>query len=82
MLISDNSRVRKNYFLIAIRQLLGPTNDLQLRVFSFNRIPIISGQWEGVNEKLRGMKPHLMVKGILDPAGTNPGTAILANHLI
>ena len=49
-------------------------DDLQFNVL-FNSILVISGEWEGDNERLCAMESHLWLKGFLPSMGMKPRTA-------
>ena len=50
------------------------TDDLQFYIL-FNSTSVISGQWEGDNEKLSATEPCLQLKRFLPPAGLELLTA-------
>ena len=46
-------------------------------MFFFNSISVISGQWEGDNERLRAMEPHLQLERFPTAGGLEPKIANL-----
>ena len=61
--------------------MVGWMDHLQFYTF-FNSISVISGLWEGDNERLSAMKLCLQLERFPSPAGLDPGTARSAGQCL